>query len=396
MRIDGRASKFFQVNTNQSEAHSMSNMKTSRRTGVLVAILAAIAASLASYPASAQTADAKQMEDARRAVDKARGAVVFEAPGGAFDVSKFRGKTLYFVSIDSVPFIEKAYAAMEEAGKPLGISMRMISGRGQTAAVADGINKAIAAKAGAILVGSAAFKFIPEAVKAANEAGIPIVGLLNVSSGQAIPKGSNGEVTLDYRESGELLVAWAVANTKGAVNGVYVDIPAVDTFAAMKQGIGDGFSKYCPSCKHRSIEVQQASFKTQMETKTQAELRRDPKTNWIFPAIDMLAQLGVPAVQAVGRSDVRIGSINAVEANLGFIQKGTVQAVDVGNNNAWMGYASLDRLMRAMAGEPPTMSKIPIRLFDATNLKGANVADEDSLFGVDYRAEYRKLWKTVP
>jgi len=375
----------------------MSISRSLRRAGVLAATLAAFAtASFGPSAASAQTPDAKRVDEARRAVEKARGPVEFNRPGNAFDVSKFRGKTLYFVSIDSVPFIEKAYAAMQEAGKPLGISMRMISGRGQTAAVADGINKAIAAKAGAILVGSAAFKFVPEAVKAANDAGIPIVGLLNVSSGQAIPKGSNGEVTLDYRESGELLVAWAVANTKGPVNGVYVDIPAVDTFAAMKQGINDGFAKYCPACKHRSIEVQQASFKTQMETKTQAELRRDPKTNWIFPAIDMLAQLGVPAVQAVGRPDVRIGSINAVEANLGFIQKGTVQAVDVGNNNAWMGYASLDRLMRAMAGEPPAMSKIPIRLFDAGNLKGADVADEDALFGVDYRAEYRKLWKTAP
>lgn len=365
-----------------------------KRRSILSSIFSALAvASLGPAGAVAQTMDSAKVAAAQSAIEKARGPVEFLSPGRPIDVSQFRGKTLYFVSIDSVPFIEKAYAAMKEAAEPLGINVRMISGAGRTAAVADGIHKAIAAKAGAILVGSAAFKFVPEAVKAANEAKIPIVGLLNISSGQSIPKGSNGEVTLDYRESGELLVAWAVANTKVPVNAVYVDIPAVDTFAAMKQGIEDGFAKYCPTCKHRSVEVQQASFKQQMETKTQAELRRDPDTNWVFAAIDLLAQFGVPAVQAVGRPDVRIGSINAVEANLGFIQKGMVQAVDVGNNNAWMGYAAIDRLLRAMAGEPPTMSKLPIRLFDASNLKGANIADEDSLFGVDFRAEYRRLWQ---
>lgn len=372
-----------------------------RRAAILLVSMCAVLAigcgsesNSSSSGSSSGTSDSAQASAATAAVEKASAPVQFAAPGPAFDVSTFRGKTLYFVTIDSVPFIERAYAAMKEAGRGLGIQVREISGRGQTSGVADGIEQAIAAKAGAILVGATAFKYIPQAVKAANDAKIPLVGLLNISSGQPIPQGSQGEVTLDYRLSGEQLVAYAVANTKDPVNAVYAHIPAVDTFIALKQGIDDGFAKYCPDCKHDSFDAQQATLKQQMESKTQAEIRREPKLNWIFPAIDLMAQFGVPAVQAVGKADsVRIGSINAVEANLRFIQEGKVQAADVGNNNSWMGYAAMDRLMRAMAGDPPAKSVIPIRLFDAANLKGKDIANEDELFGVDYRAEYRKLWQ---
>lgn len=338
-------------------------------------------------------ASGAKLAAAKAAVKEASGPVSFVSPGKAFDVSKLRGKTIYFVTISSVPFLERAFQNMKEAAKPLGITVREVSAGGQTAEAATDIQKAIAAKAGAILVGNVAFKFIPEAVKAANAAHIPLVGLLNVSSGQPIPQGSSGEVTLDYRLSGELLTAYAVANTDKPVDAVYANIPAVDTFTAMGQGINDGFSKYCPTCKHSSFDVQQATLQQQMQSKTPSVLSRDPKINWILASIDALAQFGVPAVHAANKADsVRIGSINAVEANLQFVQKGDVQAVDVGNNNGWMGYAAMDRLMRAMAGESPAKSVIPIRLFDAQNLKGQDISNEDTLFGVDYRADYRKLW----
>jgi ABC-type sugar transport system substrate-binding protein len=107
-----------------------------------------------------------------------------------------------------------------------------------------------------------------------------------------------------------------------------------------------------------------------------------------------MAQFAVPAVEAAGKgNDVKIASINAVSANLKFIQDGRVQIVDVGNSNAWLGWAATDRALRAMAGEKPGISTVPLRLFDKSNLGGVNIEDEGALFeGADFRAEYRKLW----
>jgi hypothetical protein len=91
---------------------------------------------------------------------------------------------------------------------------------------------------------------------------------------------------------------------------------------------------------------------------------------------------------------VRVGSINAVAANLDFIVKRNTQVVDVGNSNNWLGWAAVDRAFRASAGDK-AISEVPIRLFDADNLAGANVRNEASLFdGVDYKAEYQELWGT--
>lgn len=335
-----------------------------------------------------------QTTAAAAAVEKASGPVSFTAPGRAFDVAALRGRTLYFVTVDAaIPFIQAAYQSMKEAGEYAGVQVRMVDAKGQTAAVATGIEQAVAAGAGAIMVGNAAFKYIPEAVRRANEANIPLVGLLNVSAGQELEPGASGEVTLDYRLSGELLVAYAVANTDGPVNAIYAHIPAVDTFVAMQNGVKEGFEKYCDGCDLKVFDLQQSTLKQQMESKTQSLLRGDKSINWVFPAIDVAAQFGVPAVQQAGRGDsVRIGSINAAQPNLGFIQAGQVQAVDVGNSNGWLGYAAVDRLLRAMAGERGE-SEVPVRLFDRANLEGKDVRDEDQLFpGVDFRDEFRQLW----
>jgi hypothetical protein len=35
---------------------------------------------------------------------------------------------------------------------------------------------------------------------------------------------------------------------------------------------------------------------------------------------------------------------------------------------------------------------IPLRMFDATNLKGVNTGDASQLFGGSYITQYKKLW----
>lgn len=323
--------------------------------------------------------------------------VQFVSPGGPIDVSSMKGKTIHAITLDnSVPFVQAVLAGMTEAGKAAGVDVQIFDAKGSSSAAAQGIEQAIAAKAPAIVAFGVNLDLVAGAVKSANDAGIPVIGALNVDLNADMEEGAAGEVTIDYYESGKLLAAYAIANTDGPVHAAYQNLPSIATFTAMKEGVQDGFKELCPTdCSLKIDDLTQSDFKAGAETLTASEISTIDGLNWIFPAIDGMAQFTIPAVELSDQADkVDVGSINAFEANLQFIVDDRVQAVDVGNNNNWLGWAMLDRALRAIAGEPAAFSEVPIKLFDASNLQGKDLSNEDALFdGVDYRADYKALWQ---
>jgi ribose transport system substrate-binding protein len=333
---------------------------------------------------------------AKALVEKAAGDVTWTAPGGAIDVSTYAGKTIWVITSDySVPFIQSVVASMKEAANVAGLKLQVFDGKGVTQTAANGIQQAVGAGAAAIEVLSVNTQFVAEAVKNANDAKIPVIGLLNTDPSQPIEKGAAAEVTIDYALSGKELVAYAVANTDGPVNGFFLTLPSIATFDAMKQGIKDGFKSFCSSkCKLHIADLTEGNFKNETQSNTASALLRYPDTNWVFPAIDAMAQFAIPSITTAGKAkSVRLGSINAFEANLKFITQKNVQVVDVGNSNSWLGWAAVDRALRAMAGEEPSIVTVPVRLFDNDNLSGVDIGDESQLFpGVDFRTNYKKLW----
>ncbi|WP_320670132.1 sugar ABC transporter substrate-binding protein [Patulibacter defluvii] len=331
---------------------------------------------------------------AQKKIDAGTAPVKFLAPGPAFDISKAKGKEIWIVCNDtSLPFVQQVVKGFNEAAGVAGTKARLFNAKGETSTAARGIQQAVAAKASAIVVFGITFKYVQQAVSDAKAAGIPVVGALNVDVKADLEKDAAGEVSIDYGKSGELIAAYAIANTEQPANAVYQNLPGIDTFAAMKAGVERGFAE-CPECKLKTVDFT-GDFKTAEATQTPSTLARDPKVNWIIPAIDGMAQFAVPAIKAAGKGDkVQVGSINAVAGNLALIQKGDVQTVDVGNNNQWFGWAMVDRTLRAINGEQPAISEVPVKALVKENLDGKDVADEDAVFDdVDYRGEYRKLWK---
>lgn len=337
-----------------------------------------------------------KVAEAKKLVSEARGDLKFISPGAPLDVGAMQGKELWIVSADlSIPFHQNIITGFEEAAKTAGMKAVKFDGKGQTKEFTRGIEQAVGAGAGAIALISIDTKFVSGAVKRANAAKVPIVGILNTDARAEPDPGTAGEATIDYTGSGELLSAYAVANTpKGEVKALHSDTSEFRVMSYLKTGIYDGMKRFCPSCKVETFDTQIANFKTQLPTLTQSQLKRNPETNWVFPAFDAQSVFVVPAIKQAGAGEnVRLGSINAVKANLDLIKKEDVQVVDVGNPNAWLGWAAVDRMMRAMNGEPAKISQVPIKLFDKENLAGVDTSDEEDLFkGVDFRTEYRGLW----
>lgn len=338
-------------------------------------------------------------KEAQQMVQQAKGDVKFISPGAPVEISAdMKGKELWIVSADlSIPFHQNIVKGFEEAARAGGMKPVKFDGKGQTREFSRGIEQAVGAGAGAIALISIDTRFVSGAIKRANAAKVPVIGILNTDARAQPDPGTAGEATIDYTGSGELLAAYAVANTKGTVKALHSDTSEFRVMGFLKTGIYNGMKRLCPDCSVKTFDTQIANFKSQLPTLTQSQLKRNPDTNWIFPAFDAQAVFVVPAVkQANFDEKVKLGSINAVQANLELIKKGDVQVVDVGNPNAWLGWAAVDRMFRAMAGEPPAVSQVPIRLFDKSNLQGVDASEEEQLFeGADFRAEYRKLWNAV-
>ncbi|GAA1495344.1 sugar ABC transporter substrate-binding protein [Paeniglutamicibacter kerguelensis] len=321
----------------------------------------------------------------------------FLSPGEAIDISQFRGKTIAAVTLDnSLPFVRAVLDGMTEAGERAGVKVEVYDAKGSTDTAAKQVNQALAAKSSAIVAFGINFNLLPTAIESANQAGVPVIGALNVDANAPLEKGAAGEVSIDYKKSGKLLAAYAIANTEGPAHGVVQNLPSIETFTEMRKGIEEGFHEFCSSeCSLQVDDLMQSNFKTAAETLTGSEISRNPKLNWIFPAIDGIAQFTIPAVELSSRKDqIRVGSINAVEANLGFIRDKRIQAVDVGNSNNWLGWAMMDRTLRALSGAEPAMSEVPVKLFDAKNIEGLDISSEEVLYdNVDYKQQYANLWK---
>lgn len=332
---------------------------------------------------------------AKALVAAAEAPVSFIAPGGPISVKAQAGKTLWIVSADlSIPFHQNIANAFCDAAQTAGLKCQRFDGHGSTSTQAQGIQQAIAARAAGIALISIDVKFVKTAVSDANAAHIPVIGILNTDAHAQPQAGTAGEATIDYVKSGELMAAYAIANQDGPVHALYFSVPEFYTVTFEINGVKQAFQKYCSSsCTLDNFTSEIATFKTQTQTETQSQLLAHPNTNWILSSFDAQALFQIPVIKSAGYgSKVRLTSINAVTANLDFIKQGNVQVADIGNSNGWLGWAAVDRLLRALSGQPPAVSEVPIRLFDQQNLQGKDTGNEDQLFGTDFKTHYKALW----
>jgi ABC-type sugar transport system substrate-binding protein len=367
----------------------------------LIVGLAAIAGAVISGCGEASESLGGSAEGDRAAAEKlvARhtGPVKFISPGDPIDVGGLQGDEIWIIASDmSIPFVRRTVDGFRDAARAAGLKGVGFDGKGQAKEWSRGIDQAIAAGAAGIALSAVDTEFVSGALRRANAADIPVIGMLNTDVGAKLDPGTAGEATNDYTLSGELLAAYATTHTDGPVRALYSDTSEFRILRFLKDGLYDGMRRYCGSeCSISTFDSQIANFKTQLPTLTQSQLRRHQDTNWVFPAFDGQAVFVIPAIKQAGFGEkVEAGSINAVPANLDLIKDGDVQAVDVGAPNSWLGWSAVDRLMRAMLDEKPGTSEVPIKLFDRENLEGVDTQNEDELYaGADYRAEYQKLWK---
>lgn len=326
----------------------------------------------------------------------------FTAPGDPIDVASLAGKKVFVIPSAPVPFIQAITDAIVEVGEETGMDLTVFENQAQVSQWVQGIDRAIADDSDVIILsGSPDPRALQPQLQAAEEAGIPVViGHFHDDSTVPVPEcegcasGVSALVTAPFYTAGKAAADWIIADSNGEANVLLVGgsdvLPSPGTVDAMNAE----FEAECPACATTEINIPVADWGTKTQSEIQSALQKDPSIDYVYVLYDALVAGAVPAVETLGRAgEVKIAGYNGSPYALDFIRDGDVVVMNVGEDTAAIGYATMDQAFRLLLGVDPVETRTPIRIWDDTNVEEAGIPAEPGVgYGTAYVDGYRELW----
>ena len=348
-------------------------------------------------PAMIGDAHAADLKGLDRMVETYRTRPVFTPPAPAFNAKAcVAGKSMMAIpASSSVPFMNEIQEGMQKLAQQAGLKMTEWRNQGQNSQWIQGIDAAINAKDTLIdlCCGLDPTTLAPQLTEA-HKAGLKIVASHMTGFGYKAPGYVDAQVPADFYKVGQLLAAWTLVRTHGAPDVLVVTSDEIVSTTPLVAGFRKTMAAQCPSCKVRYINVPVPDWATRIQTSLQSALLSDPKVNYIVPIYDSMAQFVIPALRLTGKTgSVKVATFNGTPFALDMVRNGEVE-MDIGESLDWIAHAIMDADMRLICGmSAPADPKIPLYIFDASNVKDAGVPARTSTgYGDSYVTGYRKLW----
>jgi ribose transport system substrate-binding protein len=340
---------------------------------------------------------------AKAQLTKYMGPAVWTSPGPAFDASKAKGKTVWYIpSLYSVPIFHTISGEMKTALSKVGVSLNVCDGQGIPTDMLNCVNEAVAQNAGAIIYDSVYSTTIASGIANAKAHNIPVIMGNDQSPGGPLPLGVSAQVSFAYTLSGRLVSDWIIGDSKGHANVLLTnttDNP--NTSSVLTAGYLYALHHNCPACKETVKSLTISEWATGLGTITSSALTANPNINYVVPEYDAMTAYMTPAIQAMGAAKVKSVKIATFNADLQQMQQMAARQfvfVDVGSNSAYEGWAYADQALRLMAGVAPVVDEhVPTRVFTRQNVKGLPLtiaaANSGQWYGsTAYEGSYMKLW----
>lgn len=368
---------------------------------LLTALLAACEAGETSARGTT-SADADMVGAAAR-LERYRALPTFVAPGPPFDaVGAMTGKTVFEIPITSeVPFITAVEEGMGQAAAAVGARLVVYPNQGEPSHWAQGISTAIAQQADAITLFAQNPELLGPAIRQAEEAGIPVVVVRTTGEDEPCPTDPRGRrygttcIPGPFEQAGRLEADWVIKETGGRGHVLVVTSSDATSTVSLLEGLKDEFATRCPGCRVRFVDVPIPQWADRVQTEVASALLADPGIDYVIPIYDSMSQYVQPAILAAGAAGrVRIATFNGTPFVLKMLQEGDIVRMDVGENLAWVGWATMDQVFRLVAGQEPVRSQhTPLRVFDDTNVDEAGRPPRlDEGYGRAFVAGYQQLW----
>jgi ribose transport system substrate-binding protein len=354
----------------------------------------------ASAPSLAPSGSDGGVAEATRIVEQLTKPVEWTAPGPQLPVGNtLSGKSVYFVGNLKYEYDLTLLEGVTAAAEALGMKVTGLDANAQAGTAAAMIEQAIGQKADVIINQGYPEAAIEAPLRAAKEAGIPVIG-----SGVGVPQlppadvqelGVPGWATFCYKCMGTYLADWIIADSKGQANVVTLQSSDLSVSPAFVAGIDEEFSRLCPSCGKKTVDVILARWTSSLGSAATSALQADPTVNYVIALYDPMVPLILPPILGMGAdSRVKIVTAGASGAGLQLLASEEVVRVNLGSSKKWLGWALMDQAVRALTDAPALAdAKVPNRLFTKENVGELDLTKNDDWYGdIDFGANYRALW----
>lgn len=320
----------------------------------------------------------------------------FTAPGAAFDAKAcMAGKKVFVIPLTSEnPFNVEIGKAQQEAAAAVGFDLRMSDNQLNVDQWAQGITTAISEGYDVIdIQGGIPPEALGPQLAEAKAKGIKIVATHLYDVTQTKNDLVDGNFSMNYTRAGQLMAAWAIEKTGGKVNAVIIGSDEILPTGPFVKAVQDYLTANCPECKHKYVNVPVVEWGSKIQSEVQSALAADSGINYILPIYDSMSGFVVPALTLSNREDVRIASYNGTPFTLDLLRDGDLMDMNVGESLSWVGWASVDGIMRLVCGQGEvTQLNTPLYIFDDGNVKDAGVPAGYGGYGDSHLAGFKKLW----
>ncbi len=283
--------------------------------------------------------------------------------------------------------------SVKEAASHLGWNVKIVDGKGTPQASTAGMEQAIAEGTDGIVLVAVDKELIAPALPKASSAGIPIVGYADNNEPGEGPENVFAEVGLGANVLGSMIAAWGVADSNGEAKVAMFNAPELSTIQQRYEA-SKGVFEECEGCEVATTqEFALASAGTKLPLLTSNVLTSNPEADYLWDPSGSLGSLQAATVdQSQSAGKVKVITFDCVKTNLEEIKKGTGSlAACAGVGLVQSGYAIVDQMNRAFAGEPAAEKgdEQPSHLIDATNVPDPNVGWPGDK---GFEEGYLKLW----
>lgn len=370
-------------------------MKPSRLTfAISTALAAALALAAAGVAGASGHAAARSQADcvatATAAIAKAKAPVPVSVPTAPLDMASIKGKKVWLIEVVQNDLGKAIATGFTAAGKRAGLAPTVFYGAGTSQSWNDGVAKAVAQNADAIIL----YGIDPQAVSAPLADAIAkktiIIDIFNGSPSDPLPKGVYAHVTPDFKQAGINAANWMLADSKCKVQTAVFGAEVLNLHKQFDKAAKDTINNACPAtCKATVENVDLGTLATAFGPQVNNVLTRRGNLNYLLIVFDGGVPLVQPAITSF--SKVPIVSHDGVASNLAQIRKGGQQVYDGAfAPNEWIGWALIDQAGRGLTGSKPLKWVIPERAVDKTNIGKSDAALWANWAG--YEAKFAKAW----
>ncbi len=334
---------------------------------------------------------AECVANAEAAVAAGQQAIPVLGPSRPLDMSALAGKSIWNILIFTNEFTGAVTAGLEEAAAEAGIDVTIFDGQGDPSEWNLGVEQAIAQGADAIILQAVAPGAVSAPLADAADAGIAVVDIFNGSFDQPLPVGVFAHVAPDFRASGELMANWMLADSGCDVRAAIFGIRALPLHDDMMVAAAATIEAAC-DCKAVLEDVDPTTIGSDFAPNVSAVLGREGDINYLFPVWDGLMPLAKTAAEGF---DVKFLGHDGVSSNLDDIRAGgpgAQSATGAFPPNEWIGWALLDQVGRALAGEEALDWVVPHAAIDSSNVGPSNDQLGPYADWANYQDTFREAW----